>query len=132
MLCIYPDELTARENSQDRILPMIEHSPRLRSYLTGQEDDSSMLRINLQHMPIYMAWARSAARLANKPIRYVLFDEVDKYADTAGRREADPISLGEARTTTYRYNRKIWKVSTPTTETGNIWKALTKEAQVDF
>lgn len=131
-LCIYPDEMTARENSQDRILPMIKASPRLRTYLTGIEDDSSILRISLQHMPIYMAWARSAARLANKPIRYVIFDEVDKYTDTAGKREADPISLGEARTTTFRHNRKIWKISTPTIDTGNIWKALTTEAQVVF
>ncbi len=131
-MCIYPDELTAKENSQDRIQPMIHNSPRLRIYLTGQEDDASILRINLQHMPIYMAWARSAARLANKPIRYMIFDEIDKYADTAGKREADPISLGEARTTTFRHNRKIWKISTPTTEAGNIWQALTTEAQCVF
>ncbi len=131
-LAIYPDELTARENSQDRIQPMLKTSPRLRSYMTGIDDDSSMLRISLQHMPIYMAWARSAARLANKPIRYAVFDETDKYPDTAGKRETDPISLGEARTITYRHNRKIWKISTPTTENGNIWKALTTEAQVIF
>lgn len=132
VLGIYPDELTGRENSQDRMQPMIKSSPRLRRYMTGAEDDSSNLRISLQHMPIYIAWARSAARLANKPIRYAFFDEVDKYPDTAGKRESDPISLGEARTITYRHNRKIWKVSTPTIETGNIWKALTTEAQVIF
>lgn len=132
ILVIYPDELTARENNQDRIQPMIKSSPRLRSYMTGAEDDSSMLRINLSHMPIYMAWARSAVRLGNKAIRYVFFDEIDKYVDTAGKKEADPISLGEARTTTYRHNRKIWKISTPTVETGNIHKALTVEAQVIF
>lgn len=132
VLVIYPDELTARENNQDRIQPMIKSSPRLRQYMTGIDDDASMLRVNLSHMPIYMAWARSAARLANKPIRYVIFDEVDKYVDTAGKRETDPISLGEARTITYRHNRKIWKISTPTIETGNINKALTTEAQVIF
>lgn len=132
VLCIYPDELTARENNQDRIQPMIRTSPRLRGYMTGLDDDSSLLKISLQHMPIYMAWARSAARLANKPIRYVVFDETDKYPETAGKRETDPISLGEARTITYRHNCKKWKISTPTTEAGNIWKALTTEAQVVF
>lgn len=131
-LCIYPDELTGKENSQDRIQPMIKGSPRLRGHMTGVDDDSSSLRINLQHMVIYIAWARSAARLANKPIRYLLFDEIDKYVDTAGRRETDPISLGEARTITYRFNRKIWKISTPTTEAGNINKAMTTEAQLVF
>ncbi len=132
VLCTYPDEATARENSQDRILPMIKRSPRLRGYMSGYDDDSSILRISLQHMPIYMAWAHSAARLGNKPIRYVVFDETDKYPDTAGKRETDPISLGEARTITYRHNCKKWKISTPTTEAGNIWKALTTEAQVVF
>lgn len=132
VLYVFPDELTARENSQDRIQPMIGSSPRLRSYKTGYEDDSAILRINLQHMPIYMAWARSAARLANKSIRYLVFDETDKYPVTAGKREADPISLGEARTTTYNWNKKIWKISTPTTEDAPIWKALTIEAQVVF
>lgn len=132
VMVIYPDELTARENNQDRIQPMIKSSPRLRSYMTGSDDDAGMLRINLSHMPIYMAWARSAARLANKPIRYVIFDETDKYPETAGKRETDPISLGEARTITFRHNKKIWKISTPTIETGQIWTALTKEAQVIF
>ena len=132
VLYVYPDEQTARENSQDRIQPMIGSSPRLRSYKTAYEDDSAILRISLQHMPIYMAWARSAARLANKPIRYLVFDETDKYPVTAGKRETDPISLGEARTITYNWNKKIWKISTPTTEDAPIWKALTKEAQVVF
>lgn len=132
VLMVYPDELTGRENSQDRVQSMIKASPRLRSYMSGVDDDAGILRINLAHMPIYIAWARSAARLANKPIRYVVFDEVDKYPPTAGKREADPISLGEKRTITYRYNRKIWKFSTPTISTGNIWRALTTEAQVIF
>ncbi len=131
-LCIYPDELTGRENNRDRIEPMIRQSPRLRGYMTAQQDDSTMLRISLQHMPIYIAWARSASRLANKPIRYVIFDETDKYPETAGRRETDPISLGESRTITYRHNCRKWKMSTPTIESAPIWKALTTEAQVIF
>jgi len=132
VLYVYPDRDTSRENCNDRIQPMIESSPRLRSYLTGVDDDVSSMRVNLSHMPIYLAWARSAARLANKPIRYVVFDECDKYPETAGKKEADPISLGEKRTTTYRWNRKIWKISTPTIETGPIWLALTTEAQAVF
>ncbi|MBW2345622.1 MAG: phage terminase large subunit family protein [Deltaproteobacteria bacterium] len=131
-LFVYPDEQTAKENSKDRILPMIQSSPRLRTYLSGTVDDEAALRINLKHMPIYMAWARSASRLANKPIKYIVFDETDKYPPTAGKREADPISKGEKRLRTYRHNRKIWKLSTPTIETGPIWAALTKEAQVIF
>jgi len=132
VLYVYPDELTGRENSKDRILPMIESSPQLRGYMTGQQDDSGMLRVNLMHMPIYIAWARSASRLANKPIRYIVFDETDKYPETSGPKEADPISLGEARKTTYSHNHKIFKISSPTTEANFIWQAMTIEAEVIF
>jgi phage terminase large subunit GpA-like protein len=132
VLYVYPDEETAIENSKDRILPMIQQSGRLRQYLTGSVDDEAAKRINLQHMQIYMAWARSAIKLANKSIRHLVLDETDKYPLTAGKRETDPILLAEGRTRTYRFNRKIWKASTPTVETGPIWKALTTEAQVVF
>lgn len=133
-LYVYPDELTGRENMRDRIEPMITSSPRLRSYMTGKEDDHGLLRLNLINMPLYIAWARSASRLANKPIRYVVFDETDKYPATAGPKETDPISLGEARTITYQQAglHKIFKMSTPTVESGFIWQALTTEAQVVF
>jgi phage terminase large subunit GpA-like protein len=124
VLYVYPDEQTAKENSNDRIQPMIEHSPRLKEYITGRMDDLASFRINLIHMPIYLAWARSASRLANKPIRHLIFDETDKYPDTTGKREADPISLGEKRTTTYEGRRKRWKLSSPTTWAGVIWQSL--------
>lgn len=131
-LYIYPDEQTARENSKDRIADMILTSPRLKGYLTGTDDDISFYRLNLRHMQVYMGWARSAARLANKPLPYVVFDEIDKYPDTAGKKEASPMSLGEKRTRTYRGFRKIWKFSSPTIETGPVWDALRTEAQVVF
>lgn len=133
-LIIYPDELIAKENNLDRIQPMIKSSPKLKSYMTISDDDVGMIRIRLSHMPIYMAWARSASRLSNKPIRFLIFDETDKYPDTVGKREADPISLGEARQITYSRSRnsKTWLISTPTIENGIIWTALTKEAQVIF
>lgn len=132
VLYVYPDEQTARENSKDRIADMILTSPRLKGYLTGLDDDVSFYRINLQHMQIYMGWARSAARLANKPIQYVVFDETDKYPATAGPKETDPISLGEKRARTFIGMRKIWKISSPNVEDGPIWTALTKEASVIF
>jgi len=128
---VYPDEQTARDNSKARIQPMIESSPALRQYLTGVQDDVANLQINLQHMPIYMAWAGSASRLANKPIRYIVLDEVDKYPP-AGKREADPISLAEKRKITFRWDYKIWKLSTPTVENGPIWQALQNEAQIVY
>ena len=132
VLYVYPDEDTATENAKDRINPLFQGSPRLRSYLTGSADDEGAKRINLRHMQIYMAWARSATKLANKSIRYGIGDEVDKYPPTAGKTEAGPIDLLKARLTTYRYSRKLFLASTPTIEAGPIWQALTTEAEEVF
>ena len=131
-LYIYPDESTCDENMKDRIIPMIRQSRRLSGYMTGTADDASSKRITLLHMEISMGWARSASKLGNKTIQDLYFDECDKFPRFAGLTEADPFSLGEARTTWYRWTKKVWKVSTPTVEAGPIWQALTKEAAVRF
>ena len=135
----YPDRNTAAENCKDRILPMIESSARLREYLTGYEDDKSSLRIKLMHMPIYIGWAGSPARMANRPIKVMIFDETDLYPDQSSKRETDPISQGEKRTITYQYDHKIIKISKPTLEDAPISRALvgipgkvSPEAQVVF
>ncbi|WP_319525670.1 terminase gpA endonuclease subunit [uncultured Desulfosarcina sp.] len=131
-LIVMPDENTARENSADRIRPMFEDSPRLRSYLTGYADDMASHKIRLQNAIIYMAWANSAARLANKPLPYVVLDEEDKYPETASKKEASPTDLAKKRTRTFAHMRKIWRTSSPSIETGPIWKALTEECQIVF
>ena len=120
VLYCYPDEMTARENSKDRVLPMIKSSIKLRSYMTGVMDDTAVLRINMQHMPIYFAWATSPSRLGNKPIKIAIADEVDKYPATL-HKEAGSLGLLDKRLNTYRRNSKFIRISTPTIETGNIW-----------
>jgi phage terminase large subunit GpA-like protein len=123
-LYVYPDELTARENAVDRVIPMLKASARLSEYLTGAADDLSSMRINLRHMPLHMAWSGSPARLGNKPIRYLIMDELDKYQSS--KREASSEDLAEKRVTTWRRKARIWKLSTPTLKDVGIhaaWKA---------
>lgn len=122
VLYVYPDEATARENAQDRIIPMLHASPRLREYLTGMSDDLSSLRVKLAHLTIYMAWSGSPARLGNKPIRYLVMDELDKYQDT--KREASAEALAEKRVITWGRRAKIWKLSTPTVPDAPIARAF--------
>lgn len=124
VMYVFPDEDMARENMRDRIEPMISATPQLRRYLTGSAKDSTSLRVDLRHVNVYLAWARSASKLGNKPIRYLSLDEIDKYPDTAGKREASPIALAEARTRTYSRTCKIFKYSTPTYEAGNVWQEI--------
>ncbi len=131
-LMVYPDEKTCRDNSKDRLMPMIKASPRLRSLLTGVDDDLAALRIKLQTMAVYMGWAGSATSLGNKSCMYLVLDEIDKYVSSPNKKEANSLDLARKRVTAYPHNHKIWKTSTPTIETGAIWQALTTEAQVTF
>ena len=132
VMYVFPDEITARENARDRIIPMIEASPRLREYMTGYGDDASSLRVNLTHMPIYLAWSGSVSRLGNKPIRTLVLDELDKYRNP--KNEASSESLAEKRTITWRSRRHIVKISTPTDRNSPIWRAFIEEAEarLDF
>lgn len=129
VLYVYPDETTARENAQDRIIPMLNSSPRLREYLTGTADDMGSLRIKMAHLTIYMAWSGSAARLGNKPIRYLVLDELDKYQGS--KKEAAAEALAEKRVITWGKRAVIWKLSTPTVVDGPIDRAF-KLAEARF
>ena len=132
---VFADENTTKDNSKDRIQPMFRSSTRLQQYRTGYSDDESDTRINLNHMTIYLAWASSSSRLANKPIRYGFTDEVDKpgYQKTKSQGETSGLNLFEKRMKTYKQlSRHTWWVfSTPTTEKGNISVKM-EEAEVVF
>lgn len=130
VMYVFPDEITARENARDRIIPMLMDTPRLRGYMTGTSDDASSLRIKLMHMVIYLGWSGSVSRLGNKPIRTLILDEMDKYKDV--KNEATSEDLAEKRTITWKHRKKIFKISTPTIESGNIWRAFSTEANARF
>lgn len=118
-LFVLPTKPDARSFSYKRISPMVMLSPDLFRHMTEKSDDFSKMEMTLDRMTIYMAGSESPSALASRPIRYVFFDETDKYPPFAGR-EADPIKLGTERTRTFKVNRKRVKCSTPTTEFGYI------------
>jgi len=124
VLYIYPDQKTAEENSKDRVLPMITSAPRLRKYLTPKDKDTSIHRIKLSHMTVFFGWARSVATLANKSIQYAVADEIDKPGFDPGKTETGALELIDKRLTTFRGKSKFIKISTPTLESGNVWKEL--------
>ena len=124
MMFIMPSEAIAKKVNSDRIIPMIEQSHALQKLISPNPDDLAKLKIKLNNGTIvYMAWSNSSAALATFPIKYLFFDETDKYPPFVGK-ESDPITLGEKRARTFRHTYKIFKVSTPTREDGHIWKAL--------
>lgn len=62
---------------------------------------------------LFIVTAGAAANLAEVPARRILFDEVDR-SETNINGEGDPITLAEARQTTFERNRKAYYPSTPT------------------
>lgn len=119
-LLVMPREPDARTVSQNRLMPMLQLSPALASHLPNKGDDLTAMEFRMDRMILYLAGSNSPAALASKPVRYLWLDEVDKYPPFSGR-EADPIKLARERTRTF-WNRKIVKVSTPTTRAGYIFR----------
>jgi phage terminase large subunit GpA-like protein len=122
MLLVMPTSEIAVYVSRNRFQPMVDSIPALRHRKPTNPDEFNLKEMNFAGMVLTMAGANSAPDLATRPVRYVFFDEVDKYPAYAGR-EGEPISLATERARTF-WNRKIVKISTPTTANNNIWKAF--------
>jgi len=130
MMMIMPDRGEVKEVMEDRLIPMLQNSPELARHLSDNPDDTSKFHVKGNHgAVIYTAWPRSAAKLAGKPVKYLFFDETDKYPDFVGK-ETDPFNLGEKRKRTFRHTYKIYRSSTPTVETGPIWRFLNGSAVI--
>lgn len=114
MLVVYPTVEAAEMFSKERVTPMIRDTPVLRKIFREKARDSAgtILQKSFPGGRLSMVGANAPAGLASRPIRFVLCDEVDRYAASAGK-EGDPIGLAEERTSTFA-NRKIVLVSTPT------------------
>jgi phage terminase large subunit GpA-like protein len=121
-LLVMPSEQSAKELVDERIRPLLTETPRLKAYVSDDRTDNKVHHTRLASMSIFIGWAGSPQALASRPIRYIVFDEVDKYPPFAGK-EADPISLGLKRLTTYGSRSKAIIGSTPTTRVGAIWTA---------
>lgn len=115
ILFIHPTTIDAREFSTLRVSPMIRDSTTLRKKVAPPKSRTSG---NTQLSKTYpggiltMCGSTEAHALASKPIRYVIGDERDRWALSAGN-EGDPWELAMARQTTF-YNAKAVEVSTPT------------------
>lgn len=72
---------------------------------------------------LWMLWSGSPGRLANKPIRYPMIDELDKMAAETrgrGRTEGSAVELAEARADAFGDTARTLKVSSPTDERTGI------------
>nr|DAW28841.1 MAG TPA: terminase large subunit [Caudoviricetes sp.] len=121
VMMVYPTDMLAKFNSEKRVQPMITNTePLAKMY---DENASSKLELNFNTGNyMVLSGANSPSSLASRAIKYVFFDEVDKYPVFSGK-EANPIKLATERTKTF-VDAKHVMVSTPTVENGNIWTAF--------
>lgn len=115
ILLVQPTVEMAEAWSKDRLAPMIRDTPVLRDRIAdpkSRDSGNTVLHKKFTGGHLTIAGANSPAGLASRPIRIVLFDEVDRFPPSAGS-EGDPISLGRKRSTAF-WNRKMLAGSTPT------------------
>lgn len=115
ILCIQPTLTMAKTWSEDRFAPMLRDSPIFSGLIKDPRSRDSGNTVFHKVFPgghITVSGANSAAGLASRPIRVLLFDEVDRYPPSAGT-EGDPVTLARKRTATF-WNRKVVMVSSPT------------------
>lgn len=115
MLIIQPTLEMAEAFSKDRIATLARDTPRLRNKILDPRSRNSGNTILHKAFPgghLTMAGANSPAGLASRPIRVVIFDEVDRFDASAGT-EGDPIALAQQRTKSFP-DALALMVSTPT------------------
>lgn len=117
ILYVHPTKEDAREFSRLRLEPDLKSTPRLQERVKdvkqlGRTASSTILMKSFPGGLISMVGSNSASGLSSKPVRYLIGDELDRWAASAGR-DGDPWELAKKRQTTF-YNRKRVAVSTPT------------------
>ena len=119
-MMVYPTDTIAKFASDKRVQPMIKS---IKSISDKFDENSKLLELDFNNGNyMVLVGANSPSSLSSRSIKYLFFDEIDKYPAFAGK-EADPIKLATERTKTF-VDKKIVMVSTPTVESGNIWQAF--------
>jgi phage terminase large subunit GpA-like protein len=124
-----PDWKSVKSLSADRIRPMFrdarlydgrgESNNGAELQRGGPGSDNSAFRMTLGgRMPLTLVHASSASALAQRPVRYLIFDETSRMpVEARGRaKEGDPIALGKVRQTTFGDQSKTVYVSSPVEE----------------
>lgn len=116
VLMVFPADDDAETFSKERIAPMLRDVACLQGKVSDARSRDSKNTITHKRFPggfVALVGAQSPNKLARRPIRYLLCDEIDKYPLSAGS-EGDPISLARKRTITFRRRKKIVLTCSPT------------------
>lgn len=132
VLYVHPTVDDAKKFSRLRIAPMIRDTKvlkhKVKEVKQGRDNTATVLQKAFPGGMLTITGSNSASALASTPARYIIGDERDRWATSAGR-EGDPWGLAKARQTTF-YNAKAIEVSTPTVKgASNIAESFSKGTQ---
>lgn len=128
----YPDETTAKRSMKSRIQPMVKQSPAMRRNVIKGKDSYSLTGIDMIGGEWEVGWVGSVAQTADRSIKYVDMQEVDKPSYGVSRDETAPMYLLRKRVRSYGDTGKVFISSTPTTVEGNINQYIEHECQAVF
>ncbi|HEY1927601.1 MAG TPA: phage terminase large subunit family protein, partial [Caulobacteraceae bacterium] len=98
ILLVQPKEDAAEAFSKERVQPLIAATPALREIIGSSKTRKAESTLTYKAFPggfLALVGAGSPDNLARRPVRIVLYDEIDKYSVT---KEGDPLDLGDERT----------------------------------
>jgi len=119
-LWLMPTENLARSFSKSRWLPMLEDCDAMAQNWPVDKDKITNLEQQFTRSTLNFVGSNSPANLASRPVRILIADEVDKFADATST-EADALDLAEQRLKAFS-SSKFFITSTPTVSEGRIWQ----------
>jgi phage terminase large subunit GpA-like protein len=125
ILYIGPTQKLVESYSEGRVMPMIKTCETLWERLAKGKKNKITEKF-IGGVRLGFGWAGSATELAGHPAALVLVDERDRMTMVKG--EGDPVSLAEARTSTYP-DGKVIVASTPTV--GNVKSEFNAETGIE-
>ncbi|MGL6121064.1 MAG: phage terminase large subunit family protein [Fusobacteriaceae bacterium] len=115
MLLVQPTDTLVKEFSKERVAPMIRDTKVLKNLVKDANLKNSGNTVSHKMFPggfLSFVGANSASRLASKPIKLLMLDEIDRYPKSAGD-EGSPIELAKKRIQTFK-DSKVLFTGTPT------------------
>lgn len=128
----YPDETTAKRALRERIKPQVEGNRALRSLVPKGRNAITDTRVEMAGGNWEVGWAGSLAQTADRSIKIVDMQEVDKPVFGKSGEETSAVHLLDLRPRSFPSGYKIFMSSSPSTEAGNVWVAIEQECEAVF
>lgn len=118
----------AKSWSERELIPRMRSCAALKPVMPDDPDLFKKTEMQFKNCTVKLTGSNSEANLASRPVRWLFCDEVDKWPDSTAT-EAPALELAMARVNFYKAISKTVLASTPTVETGAIWKQFLAGSQ---